>query len=151
MAKYEEVYPETQELYTKLIANADLNHSVNITILTNNKSKEIFKVNKANDILKYRTDDDIVIVLNEKIFEQLTPEQRIIVAEESLAAIHFDKENDKVVINKPDFVSFSGIISKYNFDTLNVLRETTKSLYQKEKQEEDENKALKTPTQKPKF
>jgi hypothetical protein len=76
--------------------------------------------------------------LNEKIFEQLTPEQRRIVVEESLAGIHYDTENDKLVITKADVVTFSGILSKYSFDVWNVLQESVKTLYNAEKQAEDE-------------
>jgi len=142
MAKYEEPFEETIDLYNQLIEQAGLSNFVNITILANNKAKEIFKVNKANELLKYRTGDDIIIVLNEKIFDQLTEEQRVIVAEESLASIHFDSEKDKIVISKPDVVTFSGILAKYSFDTWNVLKESITTLYNAEKQEEDEVAAI---------
>lgn len=142
MAKYEEPFEETQDLYNQLIEQAGLSNFVNITILTNNKAKEIFKVNKANELLKYRTGDDIIIVLNEKIFDQLTDEQRTIVAEESLASIHFDSEKDRIIISKPDVVTFSGILAKHSFDKWNVLRESITTLYNAEKQEEDEVAAI---------
>lgn len=142
MAKYEEPFEETQDLYNQLIEQAGLSNFVNITILTNNKAREIFKVNKANELLKYRTGDDIIIVLNEKIFDQLTDEQRTIVAEESLSSIHFDSEKDRIVISKPDVVTFSGILAKHSFDKWNVLRESITTLYNAEKQEEDEVAAI---------
>jgi hypothetical protein len=142
MAKYEEPFEETQDLYNQLIEQAGLSNFVNITILTNNKAREIFKVNKANELLKYRTGDDIIIVLNEKIFDQLTEEQRTIVAEESLSSIHFDSEKDRIIISKPDVVTFSGILAKHSFDKWNVLRESITTLYNAEKQEEDETAAI---------
>jgi len=138
MAKYEETFEETKTLFNQLILNSGLSNNVNITILTNNKAKDIFKVNKANELLKYRTGDDIIIVLNEKIFDQLTPTQRTIVAEESLASIGYDLENDKISISKPDVVTFSGLLNKHSFDVWNVLRESIKSLYAKEQQTDDE-------------
>jgi hypothetical protein len=138
MAKYEEPFEDTQDLYNEVIQAAGLDQFINITVLVNTKAKDLFKVNKANELLKYRTGDDIIIVLNEKIFEQLTPEQRRIVVEESLAGIHYDTENDKLVITKADVVTFSGILSKYSFDVWNVLQESVKTLYNAEKQAEDE-------------
>jgi hypothetical protein len=142
MAKYEEPFEETQDLYNQLVEQAGLSNFVNITILTNNKAKEIFKVNKANELLKYRTGDDIIIVLNEKIFDQLTEEQRTIVAEESLSSIHFDGEKDRIIISKPDVVTFSGILAKHSFDKWNVLRESITTLYNAEKREDDEVAAI---------
>jgi hypothetical protein len=73
--------------------------------------------------------------LNEKIFEQLTDSQKHIVVEDSLASIHFDTEKDKLVITKPDVIAYSGILSKFTFDTWNVVRESIKTLYAAEKTE----------------
>jgi repressor of nif and glnA expression len=134
MAKFEEPFEETQDLYTQLIDKAGLSNYINITILANNKAKEIFKVNKANELHRYRTGDDIIIVINEKIFDQLTPDQRVIVVEESLASIHYNMEKDKIEITKPDVVTFSGILSKHGFDTWNVLQESVKTLYNAEQE-----------------
>lgn len=139
--KYEEVFEDTQALYTQAQTRAGLINHLNITVLTNNKAKEIFKVNKANDLLNYRTGDDIIIVINEAVLEQLTPEQKLIVVEESLAAISYDGEKDAIVISKPDVVTFSGVLSKHTFATWNTLRESIKSVYDAEKQAEDERKA----------
>jgi hypothetical protein len=150
MAKYEEVFEDTQDLYTRLINEASLNH-VNITILADNKAKEIYKLNKANALLKFRSGDDIIIVLNEKIFEKLTQEQQVIISEESLAGISYDGENDKIELKKPDFTAYTGILRKYNYETVDTLRESIISLYQAEKQAEDEAKNANTPKAKKQY
>lgn len=147
MAKYEEPFEETQDLYNQVITRAGLSNLINVTILANNTAKELFKVNKANDLLKFRTGDDVIIVLNEKIFDKLTPEQRVIVVEESLSSLSYDTEADKLIITKPDVVTFSGVLAKHTFATWDVLRESIKTLYAAEKQAEDEAKAA---TAKPK-
>ena len=140
MAKFDEPFEDTQALFSQVISDAGLDQFINITLLTNNKAKEIFKINKANELLKYRTNDDVIIVLNEKIFEQLTDDQKRIIVEEAIAYISYDSENDKVVITAPDFIAHSGILRKHTFDTIDVVRESVKSLYQAEKQAEDETK-----------
>lgn len=134
MSKYQDVFNDTQALYTRLIIKSGLSNNVNIVILTDNNAKDIFKVNKANALLKHRTGDDVIIVINEKIFEKLTDQQKEIVAEESLASVNYDLENDKLVITKPDVVTFSGILSKYTFATWDVLRQSIDSLYQAEEE-----------------
>lgn len=140
MAKYEEPFEDTQDLYNQAIEAAGLTDTVNIKILASNKAKEIFKVAKASDLLNYRTGDDVTIFLNEKVFEQLTAEQQLIVVEESLSAISYDSEKDVVVISKPDVQTFSGVLAKHTFETWNILRESIKSVYDAEKQAEDEAK-----------
>lgn len=135
MAKFDEPFEDTQALYDEKIKAVGLDQFINITVVVNNTSKELFKVNKANDLLKYRTGDDVLIVLNEKIFEQLTDAQKHIVVEDSLASIHFDSEKDRLVITKPDVIAYSGILSKFTFETWNVVRESIKTLYAAEKSE----------------
>jgi len=135
MAKFDEPFEDTQALYDEKIKAVGLDQFINITVVVNNTAKELFKVNKANDLLKYRTGDDVLIVLNEKIFEQLTDAQKHIVVEDSLASIHFDSEKDRLVITKPDVIAYSGILSKFTFETWNVVRESIKTLYAAEKAE----------------
>ena len=140
MAKFETPFEDTQELFNKVIDSTGLgNYGVVITVLTNNTAKEIFKVTKANDLLKFRTGDDVIIVLNEKIFEKLTDEQKLIVVEEAVAYIAYDSENDKLLITKPDFIAHSGILRKHTFATIEVVRESVKTLYEAEKQAEEED------------
>jgi hypothetical protein len=139
MAKYEEPFEDTQSLFNEVIETTGLNNYMNINVLADNKAKDIFKVNKSNELLKYRTGDDVNIILNESIFDKLTNEQKRIVVEEAIAYISFDTEKDKVVITKPDFIAHSGILRKHTFNTVEVVRESVKTLYQAQEQEEEEN------------
>ena len=43
MAKYEEPFEDTQSMFNEVIEAAGLSQFVNITVLTNNKEKEICK------------------------------------------------------------------------------------------------------------
>lgn len=151
MAKFEEPFEDTSSLFNQVIDAANLANFINIRILSNNKLKEIYKVAKCSEIEKFKTGDDINIFVNEKIFDKLNPEQKLLVAEESIASISFDTENDKIVINKPDVVTFSGILRKHTFETWNVVRESIKTLYAAEKQAEDESKAQTEKASKKKF
>lgn len=137
MAELIAPFSETEDLYAEVIAKHGLDKFMRIVIVSDNKLKDLFKVVKSSPLLKYRSGDDINIIINETIFDGLTDEQRNIVVEESLAGIHYDTEKDKIVITKPDVVTFSGILSKYGFEKWNLLRETTISLYNTEKDNED--------------
>jgi hypothetical protein len=142
MAKYEQPFEETTDLFSELIVKTKLDQVMTITIIVDNKLKKITNVTKGSPLLKYRAGDDIVIFLNENIFEQLTELQRHIVVEEALANIHYDSEKDKIIITKPDVVTYSGVLSKYTYETWNILSETIKTLYNVEKQAEDESSSI---------
>ena len=45
-----------------------------------------------------------------------------------------------LVVTKPDFLEHTGILAKHGFDVINVLKESIKTLYQVEEEEEAENK-----------
>lgn len=141
MAKYEQPFEDIQELYNNAIDNARLSQVMNISILVNNKAKEIFKVAKCSESENFKTNDDINIIINQKLLEGLTLEQRVIVIEESLAGVSFDSEKDSITITKPDVVTFSGILTKHTFAKWNVIRESIKTLKAAEKEAEDASKA----------
>ena len=134
MARYEEPFEDTTDLYTKFIEKAGISNYINITVLTNNKAKDIYKVNKANELLKYRTGDDIIIVINENVLDKLDDADKEMIIEESISSIHYNTE-----IYKPDVVTFSSILSKHGFDKWNRVRETISLLFESEKQTEAEN------------
>jgi len=142
MSKYKELHEGTQALYDQAILQTNLGQFINIAIFADDNSKEIFKLVKANELLKFRTQDDLIILVNEKIIDQLTPEQRVIVVQESLAGVSFDSEKDKLEIKTPDFMAHTDILRKYGFETIDVIRESIKSIILAEKQEKDETKAI---------
>lgn len=150
MAKYQEPFEETQDLFTEIITAAGLAQVLNITVLVDNNSKKLFEVIKANNLLKHLAASDVVIVINERILEKLTPAQRRIVVEESITPITYDNETDKLTINKPDVITHSGVLSKHTFKVWNDIRETVKLLYKAEEDAKEEAKAVRTPTNKPK-
>jgi len=141
MAKFEEVFEDTQALFSDLIAKADLEGMVNFKILADNKLKKVVgKVVKANDLVKHMTSEDVIVILNEKIFEQLTDEQKVMAAEDILACVSFDSEKDIVVINKPDVNTYSLLLRKHTYAKYEVLLESIKTLFQVEKDRADEAK-----------
>ena len=96
-------------------------------------------------MVKFRTEDDVFIIINETIFEQLTEEQQRIIAEQAVTYISYDSDKGKVVITKPDFIEHTGILEKFGFEKINVLKESIKSLYDADKEKEAEDVQTTTP------
>lgn len=130
MAKYEEPFEDTLEIFSGVIEKTELNRYVNIKILTDNKLKKVVaKATKASDLVKFETKNDVYIFVNEDIFDQLTDEQKVMAADEVLAGVSFDTEKDKLVINQPDVKTHSLVLSKYGYKEYDVLRESIKTLF----------------------
>lgn len=139
MAKFEEVFEDTQELFNQFVDKIDNLREVNIKILACNTLKQIGKVQKANELLNYMTNEDIIILLNETIFEQLSDEQKEMVIEELIAQVYFDAERAKIMIIKPDVNTFSLLLRKYGYDKYETLHESIKALFGQAEQEAAEN------------
>lgn len=139
MAKFEEVFQDTQTLFNTYIGQIDNLQEVNIKILSYNRLKEIGKVVKANDLLKHMTNEDVIILLNENVFEQLDDEQRQMVVEELLATVYFDSEKGKVSLIKPDINTFSLLLRKYGYTKYETLHESIKAVFAQMEEEEAEN------------
>ena len=138
MAKYTEPFDETREVFEEVITTQMLDLNVNFKILADNRQKEICKLFKANDLVKHMTNNDVVIVVNEAIFDKLEVAQQHMVAEEATAGIHYDLEKEKLIIKKGDVTTFSGLLRKYGYDKYEVLRESIKTLYDADKEEQAE-------------
>ena len=113
---FTDVSKETQKLFTNLIDEANLERVINIKLLSCNELKQIGKVVKANDLLKFMTDNDVIILINEVIFDQLEGDQKELVAQELIAYVSYDFEKGKLVITQPDVNTFSLVLKKVGSD-----------------------------------
>lgn len=130
MAKFKELFESNKEIIEQMFAEKDLTHLINMRVLGNDRQKEIGKVIKANELTIYTTGVELFIIINEIIFDQLEEQQKIMVADEIISGITYNRERDSITINKPDITTHSGIIRKYTFDLYERLHETIKSLYE---------------------
>lgn len=136
MAKYENPFDDTLEIFEGVIAKTDIDRFITIKLLTdNNLKKVVAKAAKASELVKYETKNDVYIFVNENVFENLTDEQKVMAADEVIAGIHYDTEKDKLIITQPDIKTHSGVLSKYGYDRYEVLQESIRTLYSAQKAE----------------
>ena len=141
MAKFEEVYEDSLELFQKHIEQSQIPRLVKIKILSNDSIKREFgKVSKTSDIVKFMTDYDIVIQVNEPIFDQLEGNQKEYVVKDLLAQIVYDIDKDKISIVSHDITTFSGVLRHYDIDTYLSIKESMVTLLEQKKIEEDAKK-----------
>ena len=138
MAKFEEVYEDTLKLFNNHIANSTIPNFLKIKILSNEGLKETpGKVSKAQDIVKFMTNYDVIIQINEPIFDDLDDNQKDYIIKDLLAQIHYDLEKDKLNILKPDVSTFSGVLRQYDIDTYIGIKDSIASLLEEKKIQED--------------
>jgi hypothetical protein len=113
-------------------ASASIDEVQKKSISLGSALKEIGKVVKANDLLKHMTNEDVIILLNERVFFQLEDEQKNMVVEELIARVYFDAEKSKITIINPDVNTFSLLLRKYGYDKYERLNESIKAIFAQE-------------------
>lgn len=138
---FTDVSKETQKLFTNLIDDANLERVINIKLLSCNELKQIGKVVKANDLLKFMTDNDVIILINEVIFDQLESDQKELVAQELIAYVSYDFEKAKLVITQPDVNTFSLVLKKVGSDKYLRIQEIIRLAFEQLKEKEADKAA----------
>lgn len=138
MAKYSEVGEFNVNIFADQVAEADLERVLNVKVLADDRQKKIFKVIKANPLVKHMTGEDVIVVINEKIFNGLEDNQKRLVADEAITYIGFDFEKDKIHISNPDINVHTGILRKYGNDIYIGLQEQIKLIYDQKKEVDKE-------------
>jgi hypothetical protein len=141
MAKLEFPHEDIRDAFNEVITETMLDNYINITIVANNKSKDVTKIAKCSPSEKLKTGDDINIFVNELIFDLLSPVQQRMVIDEALSAISFNTEKDALEIKRPDVITFSGVLNKYSFDQWVVLKESIKTILSDKTEQADATKA----------
>jgi hypothetical protein len=141
MAKFEHPTEDTVKAIDDVfLALIEERYGVRFNVLVNNDQKEVFKVKKYTADIKFAFGYDFQIVINEVILEGLDPVQQNLCIQEELAGVSYDPEKDMVNVKKGDFTSYSGFVEKHTYDKLKTLRESVKSLYDKKKEDDAQNK-----------
>ena len=140
MSKFIDVMEETQSIFDNVLMNTTIPHWVEFRLISNNNQKELYLVKKMSELFEVLTDNlNVVIVLNEEIFDKLEDEQKKLVFEEILTGIIVN-DNDKINLEKPNFTTYSSMLQKHGDETMIRLKETILSLYEEKREKEIELK-----------
>ncbi len=144
MAKFQEASPEVEKLFDEVREKTSIPQWVEFRVLCNNKQKgEPVKLVKSNDLVQMLTEGvNFAVVVNEDIFSELPDDMKKLAFDEALAGVAVS-DTDAVSLEKPDFSTYSGVLAKYGDSEVIKLKESVKSLYDAQKQKEDQEKAEK--------
>lgn len=141
MAKIEKASDDVVKLFSEIRDKSTIPQWIQFEVLCNNKQKELYKIVKTNDIVEILTDGiNFAVVFNEEILEQLPDDMKEMAIVECLAGVCVS-ESDAVSLEKPNFNTHTGVLQKYGHESIIVLHESIKSLFDAKKQKEDEEKA----------
>lgn len=143
MRKLEVASDDVVKIFDEVLEGTTIPQWVEFKVLCNNKQKkEVCKLSKANEVVELLTEGtNFVVTINESIFDLLPDDLQRMEIDKCLAGVEVS-DSDTVSKSEPDFYAHSGVIKKYGYDKLTVLKESIDSLYIKQKEEEDAIKAM---------
>ena len=143
MAKIEKASEDVVNRFEEIKETTSIPHWIQFEVFNNNKQKELYKINKTNDVTEVATDGlNFTIVFNEEILDGLPDDMQEMAIVECLTGVSIS-DSDAVSLEKPDFVTHSGVMKRYGDDSVIRYKESVKSLFDVKKQKEDEEKANK--------
>lgn len=142
MSKYEDLYPDTEEMIRQLLDYMDLSNKVDVKMRADNTQKnKVVLVTKSNELNKELGKYDIAITVNQRVFDMLDEPIKILALQEELTGVSFNYDKDKIEVKKGDIQTHSGFLSRYGYEHYNRMITSVSAAYAQIKEEEDIAKA----------
>ncbi len=163
MAKYSKASEEVEKLVEEIASELNLdNYGVDFQPLFVNKSKDVCKIVKANELFEYasKREDLVFVVCNAEVFDGSDPQGHPYADEKNMylwlrsemEKVSYDTEKDKLIIGCPQITIPVGLYEKYKEEgkdevlIQNALlgQYTIAKVEQDRKEEAERKKAMKT-------
>jgi|TARA_R110000851_G_scaffold251971_5_gene404506 hypothetical protein len=139
MAKWGEPSDETFSEVNQVLINSGLDNLINTKIIINDEQKKkVIVVKKIPANISFAFNNDLLITVNESIFDELPPLQKRLCIEEALAGTHHNGNN--IVVGTPDTNTYHSFLEKHGYDKFLVMEESIKSLYETQKNDGEDPK-----------
>ncbi len=127
--RYYDLGDDTLEKINSLISKF-VNSPVRLdyAFIGDNKLKKLIKVSKVKDDFKHLMKKQILITLNESLYDLLSHEEEVIelLFREEFNTLVINTDSGKVKIEKPSFNSSDSIIEKYSFEAVKRAKDIEK-------------------------
>lgn len=169
MAKYSQATEEVERIVSEISSELGLEHlGVDFQPIFVNKSKEVCKVVKANELFEYtsKREDLVFVVCNQDAFDGTDPQGHPYVDEKTkylwlrteMEKVGYDTEKDKLIIGCPSITLPVGLYEKFKDEGKEAVllqnallgQYTLAKIEQDKKEEAERKKALKASKKKQK-
>mgnify|MGYP007071580861 CR=1 FL=1 len=114
--KYQELSTDIIEKFNSIIEQKAFSVNFNFLFLAKEGQKQLIKISKVPPAFEFKYDVHMLVEVNEEMYDKFDDESVEILFEQQIDRIQYDFEKEKLKLVNPDFVSFSGIISKYGVE-----------------------------------
>lgn len=138
MAKYNDAFESTQEMFAEVWRASGLDLVLTAKVISVDKQKEVIVPKKASPIMKYMNDIDVFFFVNDLVFDRLEDVSKRYLVEEAVARVAFDPEKEKLSILKGDVETFNLLLRKYSLDIYESMKANISQVEQQIKEDKGE-------------
>lgn len=119
--KKTERYSKTSEdviSFFNEINKTQMTDAISFLFISDSEAKELISIKKINDKFKFILERDLIVTINEDLFDKFDEINKKLLIEEELSKIAINYESGKISIGKPDFITNIKTISKYGIENI---------------------------------
>lgn len=139
MERYYELGNDTIQKIDEYISKFSSSpYRLEYAFIGDNKLKDLLKITKINDTFLFITKKQVLITVNESIWDVLDESDIEILVREQINMLIVDLDSGKIKIEKPTFNSSKSIIEKYSFEEVMRVKELVKLTLQQAEEKTNE-------------
>ena len=150
MDKYYELADETIALFHETVARLAFPMRINFKLIGHAKQKKLISIKKANDILEYVAQHQVIVFINQDLLDQLDvdPTAINVLFTEELNNVQTNMDKGTIKIGKPDLNTSTSVIDKFGLDEVKRVKDLERLTQEQsaEKKEEEGNNITETST-----
>ena len=132
--RYDELSEDIREIFMEIFNSKSFALTIGFEFVQDPKQKQLIKVQKLTEIYAFLLKKEILVYVNEELYDKLDEETVKILFEQEIDKIGVNAKNGKIAMNKPDIVTFSPLITKYGAEK--VMRANQVDLLSADQQED---------------
>lgn len=116
--RFVEISDEVKEHFNDVYLKKSFPFKIGFKFICDTKLKQMIKVQKLSDMYQFLIEKEILVLVNEDLYDRMDEESQNILFEQELDKIAINSESGKITMNKPDLVTFSPIMQKYGHEAV---------------------------------
>ena len=140
MDKFYKLSDDTIDDFNKVIIKKAFPVNLDILFIGSSSQKGLIKVSKVPENYEFILEKNILVTINEELFDAYDEICREILFEQEIDKITINVESGKIKFIKPDLNTFSGIVKKYGVQE--VSRANQVDLLATEQKEDKESELI---------
>lgn len=140
MEKHYEISKETEIHFKEIIQTLAFPTDINFGLIGDQKQKQLIKISKANDVMKFFTQFQVIVSINEDVYDAMIGDKEKVdlLIKESLNGLSINPESGAIKITKMNLVTDTAIIERFGIEEVKNAKDLERLCLEQIKEKEVE-------------